>query len=100
LGDLPVSGVLANCCAPESITSAIPELVETGLQCKGGYANTFQPVPQDWKIDGDKQTDGMLDLLPDLDPDRYAAHAAEWLKKGATVVGGCCAEPGLHILPA
>lgn len=97
LGDLPVSGVLANCCAPESITSAIPELVETGLQYKGGYANTFQPVPQDWKIDGDKQTDGMLDLRPDLDPDRYAAHAAEWLKKGATVVGGCCGTRPAHI---
>jgi len=30
LGELPVDGVLANCCAPESITKAVPKLVETG----------------------------------------------------------------------
>jgi len=30
LSDLPVSGVLANCCAPESITNAMPQLAQTG----------------------------------------------------------------------
>jgi len=30
LSDLPVSGFLANCCAPESITNAMPQLVKTG----------------------------------------------------------------------
>jgi S-methylmethionine-dependent homocysteine/selenocysteine methylase len=97
LGDLPVSGVLANCCPPESITSAMPALVATGVQYRGGYANTFQPVPLDWKLDGDKKTDGSLDLRQDLDPDRYAAHAADWLKRGATVVGGCCGTRPAHI---
>jgi S-methylmethionine-dependent homocysteine/selenocysteine methylase len=97
LGDLPVAGVLANCCAPESITKAIPKLAETGVKYTGGYANTFQPVPQDWKIDGNKQSDGALDLRQDLDPESYAGHVATWLKKGATVVGGCCGTRPAHI---
>ena len=97
LGDLPVCGVLANCCAPESITSAMPMLAATGAQYRGGYANTFRPVPQDWKLDGAKQSDGLLDLRQDLNPDSYAAHAADWLKRGATIVGGCCGTRPAHI---
>jgi S-methylmethionine-dependent homocysteine/selenocysteine methylase len=97
LGDLPVCGVLVNCSAPESITAAMPGLAQTGVLYTGGYANTFQPVPQDWKIDGDKHTDGSLDLRQDLDPDSYAAHATKWLKSGATVVGGCCGTRPAHI---
>jgi S-methylmethionine-dependent homocysteine/selenocysteine methylase len=55
---LPVSGFLANCCAPESVTKAMPQLVAAGGDWIGGYANTFAPVPQDWTLDGDKETDG------------------------------------------
>jgi S-methylmethionine-dependent homocysteine/selenocysteine methylase len=97
LGDLPVAGVLVNCCAPESITKAIPKLAETGVTYTGGYANTFQPVPQDWKLDGNKHSDGSLDLRQDLDPESYAEHVTTWLKKGATVVGGCCGTRPAHI---
>ena len=97
LADLPVSGVLANCCAPESITRAMAKLKQTGLQYIGGYANTFQPIPDDWVLDGNKKTDGSLGLRADLDPDSYAAHANEWLNAGATVVGGCCGTRPAHI---
>jgi S-methylmethionine-dependent homocysteine/selenocysteine methylase len=51
LQDLPVSGLRANCCAPESITTIMPQLVETGAQWNGGYADTFAPIPQDWTLD-------------------------------------------------
>ena len=97
LHDLPVSGYLANCCAPESITEAIPKLVETGVAYSGGYANTFKPVPEDWELDGQKQTDGLLELRSDLDPDSYAKHVADWLNGGATVIGGCCGTRPAHI---
>lgn len=95
--DLPVSGFLANCCAPESITNALPQLFETGVTYFGGYANTFQPIPPDWQLDGDKQTDGFLDLRSDLDPASYAAYVTRWLQAGATVVGGCCGTGPAHI---
>jgi S-methylmethionine-dependent homocysteine/selenocysteine methylase len=97
LANLPVSGVLANCCAPESITRAMAKLKHTGLQYIGGYANTFQPIPQNWDLTGDKKTDGSLGLRADLDPDSYAAHANDWLNAGATVVGGCCGTRPAHI---
>jgi S-methylmethionine-dependent homocysteine/selenocysteine methylase len=97
LSDLAVSGFLANCCAPESITRALPQLVETGAAYCGGYANTFQPIPEDWQLDGDKQTDGFLDLRSDLDPASYAGYVTRWLQAGANVVGGCCGTGPAHI---
>ena len=98
LADLPITGVLANCCAPESITRAMPQLKQTGLRYIGGYANTFQPIPRDWDLTGDKKTDGALGLRGDLDPDSYAAHANDWLNAGATVIGGCCGTRPAHIV--
>jgi S-methylmethionine-dependent homocysteine/selenocysteine methylase len=97
LSDLPVSGFLANCCAPESITRALPQLAATGAAYVGGYANTFQPIPEDWRLEGDKQTDGLLDLRDDLDPESYADYVGRWLREGATVVGGCCGTRPAHI---
>jgi S-methylmethionine-dependent homocysteine/selenocysteine methylase len=97
LAGLPVSGFLANCCAPESITRAMPRLVATGANWAGGYANTFTPIPQDWTLGGDKETDGLLALRTELDPETYAVHAADWLAAGATVVGGCCGTRPAHI---
>ena len=97
LADLPLSGLLANCSAPESITRAMPQLAQTGMKYFGGYANTFQPIPEDWKIEGHKKTDGSLGLREDLDPETYAVHASDWLNAGATVVGGCCGTRPAHI---
>jgi S-methylmethionine-dependent homocysteine/selenocysteine methylase len=97
LSGLPVSGFLVNCSTPESITKAMPELVATGAQYVGGYANTFRPIPEEWTLDGDKETDGTLPLRQDLDPAGYAQHVADWLDAGATVVGGCCGTRPAHI---
>ena len=97
LSDLPVSGLLANCCAPESITSGLPQLIDTGVPHTGGYANSFLPIPEDWTLDGDMETDGFLDLRTDLDPENYAEHVGRWLKAGANVVGGCCGTGPYHI---
>ena len=97
LRGLPVAGFLANCCAPESVTRAMSRLAASGAEWIGGYANTFAPIPQDWTLDGDKDTDGLLTLREDLNPDHYAAHVADWLAAGATVVGGCCGTRPAHI---
>ena len=94
---LPISGMLANCCAPESISAAMAQLTATGYRYVGGYANTFVPVPSDWTLDGTGDTDGLIPLRDDLDPDPYASFAREWLAAGATVVGGCCGTGPAHI---
>ncbi len=97
LSDLPVEGFLVNCCAPESITRVMPRLAESGARWIGGYANSFEPVPEDWTLDGDNETDGLLSLRADLDPESYARHSADWLRAGATVIGGCCGIRPAHI---
>ncbi|MBT4090709.1 MAG: homocysteine S-methyltransferase family protein [Deltaproteobacteria bacterium] len=97
LKDLPISGALVNCCSPESITMAMPALTSTGFDFVGGYANTFQSIPESWTLDGGDETDGIIDLRADLDPMEYRQHAADWLKAGATVVGGCCGTRPAHI---
>jgi S-methylmethionine-dependent homocysteine/selenocysteine methylase len=97
LAGLPVAGFLANCCAPEAITAALPELKATGAPYVGGYANTFTPVPETWMLDGSEPSDGAIDLRADLDPESYLAHAVAWWDAGATVVGGCCGTRPAHI---
>lgn len=97
LGDLPVSGILANCCPPESITAAMPALQASGVSYFGGHANTFGPVPATWTLDGSAPSDGVLPLRDDLDPAAYLDHVRHWWNAGATVVGGCCGTRPAHI---
>lgn len=96
LEGLPVSGVLANCCPPESIAAAMPELAASGQPRVGGYANTFVPVPVGWTLDGGGESDGLIPTRDDLDPRAYGDHAQTWLNLGATVVGGCCGTGPAH----
>jgi S-methylmethionine-dependent homocysteine/selenocysteine methylase len=94
LGDLPVSVLLVNCCPPESITAAIPELVALGGRPCGGYANGFRSVPGHWSP-GDPVEH--LGRREDLDPDAYARHVQGWVVAGARLVGGCCEIGPEHI---
>jgi S-methylmethionine-dependent homocysteine/selenocysteine methylase len=97
LEGIPVSGVLANCCAPESITSAMPELASLPVNIVGGYANTFNPVPENWVLDTGTGMDENNMCRDDLDPEQYAGHVSKWIDFGANVVGGCCGTSPAHI---
>jgi S-methylmethionine-dependent homocysteine/selenocysteine methylase len=90
---LPISAFLANCCAPEAITAAMPALAAIGRGPAGGYANAFRPVPKDWEL----ETKGLLPLRDDLDPETYAHHVHDWQAHGASIVGGCCGTGPEHI---
>ena len=92
LSGLPIAGMLANCCAPESITAAMPALVATGAPYIGGYANTFAPIPEDWALDGTGERDGWLTLREDLSPDDYATHVLRWLDAGPPPSGVAAAR--------
>lgn len=93
LTELPIEGILANCCMPETIAAAMPELVKTQKAFVGGYANTFHTPPPDWTL----EAEGLLGLRDDLEPDPYAIFVEQWLEAGATVVGGCCGTRPAHI---
>tara|TARA_B100000519_G_C14232874_1_gene433305 strand:- start:343 stop:1248 length:906 start_codon:yes stop_codon:yes gene_type:complete len=97
LRKLNPAGILANCSLPERISDAMPILVESGLSYRGGYANAFCSVPKDWLLDGEKDTDGKLELRKDLSPERYREFVIEWVEKGANFIGGCCGTTAEHI---
>ncbi|PDQ20014.1 homocysteine S-methyltransferase [Mesorhizobium sanjuanii] len=92
LDDLPVTARLINCCRPEAITAALPELIGLGGQV-GAYANGFTSI-EALKHGG---TVHVLHARHDLDPEAYADQAVGWVEAGAGIVGGCCEVGPVHI---
>jgi len=86
------TAVMLNCCDPEVISQAMPELA--GLfPCTGGYANAFKTVEP---MAGGALVDE-LEARPDVSPGAYALQVKQWLGDGASVVGGCCEITPEHI---
>ncbi|MDO9174837.1 MAG: homocysteine S-methyltransferase family protein, partial [Actinomycetota bacterium] len=66
----------------------VPEGVATG-----GYANRFVAGHS-----GEVRANaGLASFRDDLDPSSYGGFVAEWLRMGATHVGGCCGMEPAHI---
>jgi len=97
LGEFDLEGLSANCTLPERILDAMPILAQSDLNYIGGYANAFTHVPEDWLLDGEKPSDGPLQLRDDLSPEMYAKFVGHWINQGATLVGGCCGTLPSHI---
>jgi len=93
LEGLPVAAILVNCCPPEVIGAAMPELLADGRPA-GGYANGFTPIPAEFTLG---VTVDMLGRRTDLGPDAYADHAMDWVAQGAAIGGGCCEVGPAHI---
>ncbi|MEZ2333647.1 homocysteine S-methyltransferase family protein [Mesorhizobium sp. RCC_202] len=92
LDGLTVAARLLNCCRPEAITAALPELIGLGGPV-GAYANGFTSVEA-------LEHGGTVDVLHarhDLDPKAYADQAIGWVDGGAQIVGGCCEVGPAHI---
>ena len=94
LNGQPVSAFLVNCCSPESVSAAIPELVSISDCPVGGLANGFAEVPTDW-VSSDKIE--ALGRREDLNEINYAFHVKNWIASGARLVGGCCEIGPNHI---
>lgn len=93
LDGVAVEAALFNCCSPEAISAAIPELRRATALKVGGYANAFRPIPDDYRRD----RDGRRGLREDVTPEGYAKAACDWLAHGADIVGGCCGTGPDHI---
>lgn len=89
-----LAAILVNCTRPETITQAIPILSENCTLPVGGYANGFVNISAGY---GPGSTVTALTSRTDLTPDTYAAIAMDWVKAGATIVGGCCEVGPAHI---
>ncbi|MBX8571962.1 homocysteine S-methyltransferase family protein [Pseudomonas cichorii] len=95
--ELGAAALLFNCSQPEVIGDAIDAAREVFKSLNveiaiGAYANAFPPQPKDAKAN-----DGLDELRADLDPQGYQQWAADWVKRGATHIGGCCGIGPEHI---
>ncbi|MCF5223430.1 homocysteine S-methyltransferase family protein [Pseudomonas syringae] len=95
--EMGVATLLFNCSQPEVIGAAIDAAREVFNALNvdiaiGAYANAFPPQPKDAKAN-----DGLDELREDLDPQGYQQWAADWVKRGATHIGGCCGIGPEHI---
>ncbi|WP_288100829.1 homocysteine S-methyltransferase family protein [Pseudomonas sp.] len=95
--ELGVETLLFNCSQPEVIGAAIDAAREAferlGVNIQiGAYANAFPPQPKEATAN-----DGLDPLRDDLDPPGYLQWAADWRKRGASHLGGCCGIGPEHI---
>lgn len=89
---LGIEAVLINCSMPETITAALPSLVEAFPRV-GAYANGFQSVAS-LEVGG---TVSQLKARQDLTPEKYADYVLGWVDMGANIIGGCCEVGPAHI---
>lgn len=82
-------GIFFNCSVPEVIEQAISDtkiaLAKHNKQANiGAYANSFTPIPLDYKANENVQG------YRDLTPEEYLEFAKKWHAAGANIIGGCC----------
>lgn len=90
----PAAAILANCSMPEAMAAAMAELRNLGLPF-GAYANGFSEISGLPLPDSGAAPD--YTHRHDLTPQKYADFAMEWVRMGATIVGGCCEVGPAHI---
>jgi Homocysteine/selenocysteine methylase (S-methylmethionine-dependent) len=85
---------MINCSAREAVSIALPLLSEANIPT-GGYANGFVEIAKNFNKIG--ATVDLLKARTDLNPEAYANIADDWIKSGATFIGGCCEVGPAHI---
>jgi homocysteine S-methyltransferase len=92
IAPLGVAGLMVNCTPSTTIHKPLTELVAAvrrlnfPMPILGAYAN----------IGHTNQIEGWTDTA-DVAPIEYARLAAEWLRLGANLIGGCCGTTPAHI---
>ncbi|MEM9850406.1 MAG: homocysteine S-methyltransferase family protein [Pseudomonadota bacterium] len=86
--------LLINCATPEAVTVAVNVIKDCGKPF-GAYANGFTEITQSFVQVG--ATVQELSTRTDLTPEAYADFAEDWVRIGATIIGGCCEVGPAHI---
>ena len=86
LDGVAVEAYLFNCCMPEAVTRALPELRAATSARVGAYANAFVPLPADYVMGAE----GGHPIRGDMSPATYTDLARGWRAAGADIIGGCC----------
>lgn len=85
--ELGAGAVLVNCLPPTSVEGVLPWLRQFTSLPVGAYANLgrWYPEKRHWSY-ATVET-----------PTEYLAHARQWVRDGAKIVGGCCGTGPSHI---
>lgn len=86
--------LLINCSSPEAVGQGLAVIANDTLPF-GGYANGFTQITSDF-LKANPTVDALTQRR-DMDPAAYTAHVMNWIKQGATIVGGCCEVGPAHI---
>ena len=91
----PVDGILLMCSGPESISTALPRLVDAFNGPVGAYPNIgFNPFRL---LDEPDNRDRPMEIAT-YPPAQMADFGSEWKEMGAQIIGGCCGAGPEHIL--
>ena len=82
---LGARAALLNCIPCEGVDIGLEAAAQSGIPF-GAYAHM-----------GEVDPDAGWPVTPVLPPEEYAARAASWLERGATIFGGCCGTTPAHI---
>jgi S-methylmethionine-dependent homocysteine/selenocysteine methylase len=90
---LPVAGILLMCSRPDGVSATLPRLRTTFEGVVGAYPNVgYVPLAP---LRGQTVQEGINTL--GVQPDQLAESAREWVKIGASIIGGCCGTGPDHI---
>ncbi len=87
VAELEPDAILVNCTPPDVATRCLDVIARATSLPRGAYANAGAPdlAAGTWRRD------------PAWTPERFAAAAVEWVRRGAQIVGGCCGTTPAHI---
>lgn len=94
LSEFNLAALLVNCSPPEAVSQALPVLAGQGIPV-GAYANGFVEIAPEYLNEG--ATVDLLQARTNLGPEVYADFVEDWIKQGATIIGGCCEIGPAHI---
>jgi S-methylmethionine-dependent homocysteine/selenocysteine methylase len=96
--DRGARAILFNCSQPEVMNAAVQAAARTIAASPhaavriGVYANAFVAEPA-----AVEPYAGISEIRDDVSPQRYLQWADEWVRSGATIIGGCCGIGPEHI---
>ena len=93
-----IDAFLINCCSANMTSEAMKIFANEVKKPFGGYANS---EIVDYIELGDDALDNAEDLQREsrkpINADQYSESVKEWIKTGASIVGGCCRTTPKHI---
>ena len=89
-----VETVLINCSPPEVVGNALSILSKMG-KAFGAYANGFSEISSEFLKT--RPTVDALTARKDMGPEEYSNFVINWIRSGASIVGGCCEIGPKHI---